>query len=171
MTMQTTTTRTSGTRLLALTASLAATLGVSAVGGLFTASSVGTWYQDLAKPAFNPPDGIFAPVWITLYILMAVAAWRVWDKAPPGGARSALTLYGLHLGFNLGWTALFFGLRWMGAALVEIVVLLALILLVRRRFAAIDVWAGRLLLPYALWVAYATALNLAIWSLNGSPIP
>ena len=165
------TARNTGTRLLALAASLAATLAVSAAGGLFTQSSVGTWYQGLAKPAFNPPDWVFAPVWITLYVLMAVAAWRVWDKAPPGGARPALTLYAIQLGFNLGWTALFFGLRWVGAALVEIVVLLALILVVRRRFAAIDVWAGRLLVPYALWVAYAMALNLAIWSLNGSPIP
>lgn len=165
------TARNAGTRILGLAASLAATLAVSALGGLFTQSSVGTWYQGLAKSAFNPPDWVFAPVWITLYILMAVAAWRVWDRAPPSGARPALTLYGLHLGFNLGWTALFFGFRWVGAALVEIVVLLALILLVRRRFGAIDVWAGRLLVPYALWVAYAVALNLAIWSLNGRPIP
>lgn len=165
------TARKSSTRILGLAASLAATLAVSALGGLFTASSVGTWYQGLAKPAFNPPDWVFGPVWFTLYVLMAVAAWRVWDRAAPGAARAALTLYAVQLGFNLGWTALFFGLRWMGAALVEIVVLLALILLTRRRFAALDPWAGRLLVPYALWVAYATALNLAIWSLNGSPIP
>jgi tryptophan-rich sensory protein len=158
-------------RLFGLAASLAATLGVSALGGLFTASSVGTWYQALAKPVFNPPDWVFAPVWITLYVLMALAAWRVWDRAPRESARAALGLYAIQLALNLGWTALFFGLRWMAAALVEIVVLLALILATRRRFAALDRWAGLLFIPYALWVAYAMALNLAIWWLNGSPVP
>lgn len=163
--------RSTSARLLGLVASLAATLGVSALGGLFTASSVSTWYQGVAKPVFNPPDWVFAPVWITLYVLMALAAWRVWDRAPREAARPALRLYAIQLALNLGWTALFFGLRWMGAALVEIVVLLVLILATRRRFAALDRWAGLLFIPYALWVAYATALNLAIWWLNGSPIP
>ena len=101
---------------------------VAAIGGAVTAQSVDTWYQTLNKPAFNPPDWVFGPVWTTLYILMAVAAWRVWRLGARPGQRLALMLFLLQLALNLAWSFLFFGQQWIGAAFFEILVLWAAIL-------------------------------------------
>jgi len=137
---------------------------LSAIGGAVTATSVGGWYQTLAKPAFNPPDWVFPPVWTTLFVCIAVAGWRAWRR--PGPRFPALAVYGLQLGLNLGWSILFFGLQSPGLALAEIVPLLATIAANMVLFWRIDRLAGLLLAPYLLWVAYATALNAAIWLLN-----
>ena len=145
---------------------LALCLAVAAVGGAVTASSVGTWYPTLAKPAFNPPNWIFAPVWTTLYFLMAIAAWRVWRRDGLRQARWALALFALQLGLNLAWSVLFFGMRMIGAALVEVVVLLLAIVATTLVFWQRDRVAGMLFLPYAAWVAFATVLNAALWRLN-----
>ena len=90
---------------------LALCLAVSAVGGAVTATSVGSWYPSLAKPPFNPPNWIFAPVWTALYFMMALAGWRVWRREGLRRARWALSLYALQLALNLAWSILFFGLR------------------------------------------------------------
>lgn len=150
-------------RIAALPISLAASLAVSAIGGRITATSAGDWYQALIKPPLNPPDWIFAPVWITLYILMAVAAWRVWKH---GGTGGALRIYALQLVLNLGWTCLFFGLRQPALALIEILILLAAILWTIAAFRTHDRIAAWLLAPYVLWVAFATYLNAGIVALN-----
>lgn len=157
--------RPTAARVAALFVSLVASLGVSAVGGRITATSVGDWYQALAKPPLNPPDWIFAPVWITLYVLMALAAWRIWDR---GGAavRRPLGVYAVQLALNLGWTVLFFGLRRPDWALAEIVLLLAAILWAFATFRVHDRIAAWLLAPYALWVGFATYLNAGIVALN-----
>jgi len=150
-------------RILALVIVLGVTLGISVLGARTTALSVTGWYQTLIKPPLNPPDWVFAPVWTTLYILMAVAAWRVWLRgAPP----RALVLYGVQLLLNLGWSVIFFGLERPSWALGEIVLLLAAILATHGAFRATDRWAGRLLVPYAAWVAFATYLNAGIVVLN-----
>lgn len=141
-------------------------LAVSAVGGWFTAQSVDDWYQTLAKPPFNPPDGVFAPVWIALYVTMGVAAWLVWRRAGFAGARRALGLFLIQLALNLLWTILFFGLKAPGLGLIEILFLLAAIAGTIRAFAAIDRITAWLLVPYLAWVAFATLLNGAIWWLN-----
>ncbi|MEX1108041.1 MAG: TspO/MBR family protein [Dongiaceae bacterium] len=141
-------------------------LAVSAIGGWFTAQSVGGWYQTLAKPSFNPPDSVFAPVWIALYISMGVAAWLVWRRAGFARARRALGLFLIQLALNLLWTIFFFGLRTPGVALIEILFLLAAIAGTMRAFAAIDRRAAWLLAPYLAWAAFATLLNGAIWWLN-----
>ena len=145
---------------------LALCLGVSALGGLATASSVGTWYQTLAKPAFNPPNWVFAPVWTTLYFMMAIAGWRVWRRDGLQRARWALSLFALQLALNLAWSIVFFGLRSIGAALVEIVVLLLAILATTVVFWQRDRAAGMLFIPYAAWVGFAAILNAALWRLN-----
>jgi benzodiazapine receptor len=145
---------------------LALCLGVSALGGLATASSVGTWYQTLAKPAFNPPNWVFAPVWTTLYFMMAIAGWRVWRRDGLQRARWALALFALQLALNLAWSIVFFGLRSVGAALIEIVVLLLAILATTVVFWQRDRVAGMLFIPYAAWVGFATVLNAALWRLN-----
>lgn len=141
---------------------------VSGVGSAITATSVGTWYQALVKPPFNPPDRVFAPVWITLYLLMAVAGWRVWRRAGLGPARQALVVFAMQLGLNLAWSFLFFGLRRIDLALVEIVFLLVFIVANTVLFWRIDRMAGILFVPYLLWVAYAIALNASLWLLNST---
>ncbi len=131
-----------------------------------TASSVGTWYQTLAKPSFNPPDWVFAPVWTTLYILMGVAGWLVWRASGWGRATSALVLFAVQLALNLAWSFLFFGGRHIGLALIEIVLVLAAIVVTAFLFRRHSGWAALLLLPYAAWVSFATVLNAALWRLN-----
>ncbi|MCW5745826.1 MAG: tryptophan-rich sensory protein [Alphaproteobacteria bacterium] len=152
--------------LLGLVAFVAICALVSGIGGAFTASSVGTWYQTLSKPAFNPPDWLFGPVWTTLYLMIAVAGWRVWRRRQAVAVGPALTAYAVQLGLNLGWSFLFFFLRAIGAALVDVVALLLAIAINAALFWRVDRWAGALLLPYLLWVAFATVLNAALWRLN-----
>ena len=145
---------------------LALCLAVSAIGGMATSTSVGTWYKALAKPAFNPPNWIFAPVWTMLYFMMAIAGWRVWRRDGLRKARLALSLFGLQLGLNLAWSILFFGLRSIGAALVEIAFLLLAILATTVVFWKRDRVAGMLFVPYLGWVTFAAVLNASLWRLN-----
>jgi len=152
--------------LLGLAGFVVLWLAVSGLGGWVTSSSVGTWYQTLQKPPFNPPDWVFAPVWTTLYVMMAVAAWRVWRTPPTDARRQALIAFVLQLGLNLAWSFLFFGFREIGWAMVEVTFLLLAIVATGARFWRIDRLAGALFVPYAAWVAYATALNAALWRLN-----
>ena len=145
---------------------LALCLAVSALGAAATATSVGTWYRTLAKPPFNPPDWIFAPVWTVLFFMMALAAWLVWRCGGLRQARSELTLFAVQLALNLAWSVMFFGMRAIGAALIEIVVLLLAIVGTTLLFWRRDRVAGMLFLPYTAWVAFAAVLNAALWRLN-----
>lgn len=157
----------SARRAAALALSLAVCFAVALGNRVVTATAVDGWYQGLAKPPFNPPDWLFAPVWNILFVLMAVAAWRIWEHVPAGiHRRTALALFGLQLVANLLWSTLFFGLQQAGGALVEILVLEALIVVTMVVFWHHDRVAGLLLAPYAAWVAFAIALNTAIWWLN-----
>ena len=139
---------------------------MSALAGAVTAKSVGTWYQSLRKPAFNPPDWVFAPVWTLLYLMIAVAGWRVWRVRGIAGTRVALAAYAVQLALNLSWSFVFFGARLIGPALAVIVALLAAILANAFLFWRIDRAAGALLVPYAAWVSFAALLNAALWRLN-----
>ena len=152
--------------LLGLAGFLAACFAVSGIGGFVTATSVGSWYQALEKPAFNPPDWVFAPVWTALYILMAIAGWRVWLFARSAARTTALIVFAGQLSLNLAWSILFFGLQSIGGALLEIVLLLSAIVVTTALFWRIDRPAAALLLPYALWVLYAALLNVSLWLLN-----
>jgi translocator protein len=152
--------------ILGLIASLGLCLGVSGLGGAIAATSVGTWYQTLHKPRFNPPDWLFAPVWTTLYLLMAVAAWFVWRRRRSKDRQAALISFLAQLGLNLAWSLVFFGLRRVDLALAEIGALLLAILTNIVLFARVELRAAVLLIPYLIWVAYATVLNIALWVLN-----
>ena len=152
--------------MLALAGFLVLCLAVAAAGGAVTATSVDGWYQTLTKPSFNPPDWVFAPVWTTLFVLMAVAGWRVWRRRGHPGRALALTLFGVQLALNLLWSCLFFGLQAIGAALVEVVMLLGAILATSAMFSRIDRRAAWLMVPYAAWVSFAVLLNTSIWMLN-----
>lgn len=151
--------------LFALAGFVALTLVVGAIGARATLPEIPGWYAQLAKPSFTPPNWVFGPVWTTLYIAMAVAAWLVWRT--PGKARTpALALWGVQLALNLVWSLLFFGEHRIGLALVDIVVLLLAIVTTILAFTRLSSVAALLLVPYLAWVGYATALNFAIWRLN-----
>jgi tryptophan-rich sensory protein len=121
------------------------------------------WYASIAKPSFNPPNWIFAPVWTTLYVLMAVAAWRVWVRS---GLSAAVVLWGVQLVLNAIWSPLFFELHRIDLALADIVALLVLLIATVVAFFRIDRVAGWLMVPYLAWVAFATVLTGAIFRLN-----
>jgi tryptophan-rich sensory protein len=150
-------------RALGLLIALAACLGVGGIGGWLTSSSVDSWYPTLVRPAWTPPGWLFGPVWTALYAAMAVSAWLAWRAGAP---RRALGLFAAQLACNLAWSALFFGLRSPLAGLIDIVLLLGLIAATAVAFARSSRPAALLLVPYGLWVAFATALNAAIWALN-----
>jgi translocator protein len=101
---------------LALAGFLLAVAVVAIVAGVVTAGSANDWYHALAKPSFNPPDRIFRPVWTALYLMMAVAAWRVWCRANRSVARPALIAWWAQLALNLGWSLLLFGAKAVGLA-------------------------------------------------------
>ena len=153
-------------RYLGLVAFLALSFAVSAVGGVITADNVNAWYPTLRKPPFNPPNWIFGPVWTTLYILMAVAAWRIWLAQGRLLIGAPMVLYGVQLALNLLWSILFFGLQAIGLALVDIIALLAAIVATTLAFWRIDQLSGLLFAPYLAWVAFASVLNASIWWLN-----
>lgn len=138
----------------------------------FTAAAIGSqfmpdvWYESLAKPSWNPPNSVFGPVWTVLYTMMGTAAWLVWRRGGFRGGSVALVLFGSQLVLNAAWSYLFFGAHHIGYALLDIVALLVLIVMLIWRFGRIDRRAGWLMVPYAAWVAFATALNASIWQLN-----
>lgn len=156
------------------------------IGSFATRPNIDTWYRVIEKPAFTPPDWAFPVVWPILYLLMGIAAWLVyrtpeqksrefWGEGASyesmllpqrPSRRSALGLYGVHLIFNVLWSFLFFSFQMPGLAFAEILVLLALIVLTTRLFYRIRPSAGYLMIPYIVWVSYATVLNGSIWWLN-----
>lgn len=145
---------------------VALVMAVAWIGSAVTLPVIPTWYADLAKPSFTPPNWVFGPVWTTLYLMMAYAAWRVWRGAAGADRGRALALWGGQLALNLAWSLLFFGGQLIGLALVDIFLLLLAIAGAMALFARIDRLAAWLLAPYLAWVAYAAALNFAIWRLN-----
>ena len=124
------------------------------------------WYRELRKPRWTPPDIAFPIAWGVLYLLMAIAAWRVYmaDASPPRTA--GLIVYGLQLAANAAWSWLFFGRKQIDAALVDIVLLLGLITLTIGLFVNVSALAAGLMVPYWLWVALALVLNTSILRLN-----
>jgi tryptophan-rich sensory protein len=139
-------------------------LAAGALGGLATAQSVTVWYPTLTKPTWNPPAWVFAPVWTTLYVLMALAAWRVWRRGAI--AKSALQLFIVQLALNVAWSFIFFGARNPGLAFAEIIVLWLAIIATTRAFWRLSQPAGMLMLPYIVWVSFAAVLNFTVWRLN-----
>lgn len=148
---------------LGLVGWLAVSFAAAWVGSRFMP---GAWYNALAKPSWNPPNFVFAPVWTALYVLMAVAAWLVWRRAGFTGARAALTLFIVQLALNALWSYLFFGAHRPDLAFMEILVLWALILVTAVLFWREVQLAGLLMLPYLAWVGFASFLNFTLWQMN-----
>jgi len=153
-------------RLLAALGFIAVCFAVSALAQLAAGGTPGEWYRGLRKPAFQPPNWLFGPVWTVLYVCMALAAWLVWSAGGFRRARGALVLFAVQLVLNGAWTPLFFGLHRPGIAFVELVALWVAIVLTTWRFFRIRAPAGVLMLPYLAWVSFAGVLNFAIWRLN-----
>ena len=137
------------------------------IGSVFTAPAITTWYAALQKPAFTPPNWLFAPAWLTLYLLMAIAAFIIWRKGlAQKEVKTALLIFAIQLILNALWSVAFFGLKSPLAGVIVIALLWVAILFTILRFFRLSVAAGALLLPYILWVSFAAALNMAIWQLN-----
>lgn len=143
---------------------------LGASGGILTAGSIQGWYDGLTKPPGTPPNAVFGPVWSVLYVLIGLALARIWHLAPPGPEkRRALAVFAVQMLLNLAWTPLFFGAHLVGAALIEIVALWITILATVILFRRIDGVSCWMLLPYLLWVSYASYLNAGFWWLNRAP--
>ncbi len=154
-------------RILYIAISVAVCLLIGFLSSIATQSSVTDWYVTLNKPSFTPPNEIFAPVWTALYILMGVSAGIVWSKGYHHvWVKTALYHFVFQLLFNALWSIVFFGLKNPLLGLVVILILLTLIMLTIRWFRVISKPAALLLVPYLLWVAFASALNYKIWELN-----
>jgi tryptophan-rich sensory protein len=137
------------------------------IGSVFTFESVSTWYSGLDKPFFNPPSWVFGPVWTTLYLLMGVAAYLVWEKrAETPAVRSALAWFGTQLALNTAWSIAFFGLRspWAGVAVIAL--LWIAIIATIRAFWGVRRPSAYLMVPYILWVSFAAVLNLSLALMN-----
>lgn len=148
-------------------------IGLGTLSGLLFTSE-GEWYSNLQKPVFTPPNWIFGPAWILLYILMSASFALIWQVKVKTRypiirryAKRGLIIFGVHFFLNLLWTPLFFGLELPLLALINIILLFGLILFLIRYYFRIDRVAAFLLVPYALWVLFATVLNFAIVVMNG----
>jgi len=136
------------------------------LGSLATFANLAPWYRALAKPAFNPPDWIFGPVWTMLYFLMAIAAWRILCKPDTEARSRALWFYFAQLALNILWPWMFFAMRSPAAGLINIIPQGFLLAATAFCFWRIDRVTGALLVPIILWIGFATILNFAIWQLN-----
>ena len=136
------------------------------ISSLFTTPNISTWYAFIIKPSFSPPNWLFAPAWSLLYILMAVAAFLVWNKRNNPKTKSALMFYGIQLILNALWSIIFFGMHNPGLAFLEIIFLWSFILITLIKFYKINKTAGLLFIPYILWVSFASILNLFVWMIN-----
>jgi benzodiazapine receptor len=153
-----------GRRWFALAFWLTVVAAVAFVGSFVTLPKIPTWYAGLAKPWFTPPNAVFGPAWTILYVMMAVAAWRIGTGSPT--RVRAIALFVVQLAFNAIWSPVFFGLEAPKLGLAVIVALLVSLAATLIAFWRIDRLAGLLLVPYLVWICYATALNTAIVALN-----
>lgn len=139
---------------------------VAALGAMATTPNIPGWYASLNKPSFTPPNYVFPIVWNILYALMAISLWRLWEAAKSGLRTRAIAVFLLQLAVNLAWSFIFFGAKAIGAGLITIIALDALVIWTIYAAWKVDRFAAALLLPYLLWIGYATALSVEIFRLN-----
>ena len=148
---------------LKLVISIGVCLLVGFIAGMLTATSIDTWYSTLTKPSFNPPNWVFGPAWTILYIMMGIALYLVWNAS---NNRIAVTFFVIQLALNFLWSFLFFALENPLIAFIEILLLLGMIILTAVQFYPVSRTAAFLLIPYILWVIFASLLNFSIYWLN-----
>jgi len=155
------------TKIVKLICSVAVCILIGFLGSFATRGSVTTWYADLSRPSFTPPDWTFGVVWPILYVMMGISAFLIWNMGfDKTEVKVALGIFGLQLILNGLWTPIFFGLHLIGLALVEIIMMWAAILLTIISFWKVSKPAAFLLLPYILWVSFAIVLNASLYILN-----
>lgn len=153
--------------ILRLIACFALCFAVAWLGSLATTPKIGTWYATLNKPSFTPPNYVFPIAWNILYALMAISLWRLWQARPRDEARRrAIMAFLMQLSVNLAWSWIFFGAESIRGGLSTILALDVLVVLTILAAWKVDRFAAYLLLPYLLWIGYATALNAGIARLN-----
>jgi tryptophan-rich sensory protein len=153
--------------IIKLVISVIVSLAAGGIGSLFTFKAIPTWYAGLKKPPYTPPNWAFGPVWTTLYILMGISVFLIWQKGlVMDGVLLAFTLFWIQLVLNALWSIIFFGKRSKGGGVITIIVLWFLILATMITSFRVSGWAGALLIPYILWVSIASYLNIGIWLLN-----
>ena len=140
------------------------TFSASFVGRLVTISSKEPWYSQLTKSNYNPPDWIFAPIWLTLYLMMTIAIWLFWHSKKRD--MNTIYIYFIHIVFNTTWSIVFFGLHQIFLALVALIVLIFLIIILIQRFKRVNLLSYYLMIPYLLWTVYALFLNFNLMVLN-----
>ena len=140
------------------------TFSASFVGRLVTISSKEPWYSQLTKSNYNPPDWIFAPIWLTLYLMMTIAIWLFWHSKKRD--MNTIYIYFIHILFNTTWSIVFFGLHQIFLALVALIVLIFLIIILIQRFKRVNLLSYYLMIPYLLWTVYALFLNFNLMVLN-----
>lgn len=138
------------------------------IGSVFTFSSIPTWYAALTKPSFTPPNWVFGPVWITLYALIGIAVYLIYNAPVKNkqAKHNALMAFSAQLVLNALWSIIFFGMHWIFYGFVVIVLLWLAVLLTIIKFYKINKTAGWILIPYIVWLSLATALNYYVWILN-----
>jgi translocator protein len=142
-------------------------LAVGFLSSFATRPNIAGWYATLNRPSFAPPNYLFGPVWTVLYILMAISCYLVYKAAVSKAQKNkALRVYAIQLLLNFAWSFIFFYFKQIGLAAIEIVIMLTAIGYTIYLFRAINKWAAYLLLPYFIWVSFATVLNMAYWQLN-----
>jgi benzodiazapine receptor len=153
--------------VIKLVVSIIASFAAGGIGSLFTFKAIPTWYAGLKKPPYTPPNWVFGPVWTTLYILMGISVFLVWQRGlTSSGAVFAFTLFWVQLCINALWSVIFFGIKSKGGGVITIVILWLLILATIVASLPVSRWAGVLLIPYIAWVSIASYLNIGIWWLN-----
>ena len=150
-------------KYLSLFLILLITFIASAIGGYTTASYKEPWYSEIILPSYNPPSWVFGPVWTTLYILMAIATWKIWINFYD---KKILNIYFIHLFFNATWSIMFFGFHQILFALINLFIILIFIIILIKLYYLKDKLSFILMIPYLLWSTYAFILNFSIFLMN-----
>ena len=154
-------------KITKLPAAILMSLAAGAIGSMATVTGINSWYSELIKPSFNPPNWIFGPVWTILYILMGIALYLIWqDGLKKAFVKNSFMLFIVNLVLNSFWSIAFFGMQNPALAFLVIILLWLVILTLILRFYKINKLASYLLIPYILWVSFASVLNFSIWQLN-----
>jgi len=156
-----------GTDIIKLIISIVVCEAAGGIGAIFTTPAIPTWYAGLKKPTFTPPNSAFMPIWLTLYLLMGIAVFLVWQKGlGQEGVTIAFVIFWAQLILNVLWSVIFFGFKSLFGGMVMILLLWIAILVNIITFFGVSPTAGLLLIPYIIWVSIAANLNVQLWRLN-----
>lgn len=152
--------------ILAFIICLLIPMAIGGLSGYITVSEIETWFSNLNKPSFNPPNQLFGPVWTSLYALMGISLFLLWKSPKSLERKNAIIIFFVQLFFNFWWSIIFFSFHLLFLAVIDIVLLWLLIIYMIIVFKRVKPVAAYMNIPYLLWVSFATALSISIWHLN-----